>query len=171
MSALAPSGSSSVFRDIYDREIGFVYNLLRRLGVRSGDVEDVAQEVFTQVHGKLDAYDASRPARPWVAAFAVRCAASHRRKARRSDVPTADTELVAVESGGARRDAHETVMRALETLEDEQREVLVLADLYGHSMDETARILEIPVNTGYSRLRVARARFRDAVLQLQREAR
>jgi RNA polymerase sigma-70 factor (ECF subfamily) len=163
--------SRARFRQIYDAEIGFVCNFLRRLGVLASDVEDVAQEVFASVHAKLDAYDASRPLRPWIAGFAVHCAAGYRRKARNRDVPTETLEQQAtVGSGIAKREAHETVMHGLGTLDDGQREVLVLHDLYGHSMEETAGILAIPVNTGYSRLRVARERFRAAIQLLQREA-
>ena len=77
----------------------------------------------------------------------------------------------AVSSGRDQRDTHELVMRALAPLSDELREVLVLHDLFGHEMGETSTILQIPLNTGYSRLRVARARFRETVVSLGKEAR
>jgi RNA polymerase sigma-70 factor (ECF subfamily) len=173
MTAAAELGTSrrAIFREHYEREVGFVYNFLRRLGVGAGDVEDVAQEVFTSVYLKLDEYDRARPFRPWIAAFAVRCAAAYRRKAASRDIPSEHAEASAVvPSGGARREAHELLVRGLATLEDGQREVLVLHDLYGHSMDETAEILRIPSNTGYTRLRAARARFKSVVGELQREA-
>lgn len=176
MTALAEAlplaqGRTARFRALYDRQIGFAYNFLRRLGVGAPDVEDVAQETFTQLYVKLDDYDPARPERAWVAGFAVRCAASYRR-ARRSREVSADVEHEpAVSSGREQRDTHEVVMRALAPLSDELREVLVLHDLFGHEMAETAAILQIPLNTGYSRLRVARTRFRETVVSLGKEAR
>jgi RNA polymerase sigma-70 factor (ECF subfamily) len=160
------------FRALYDAEVRFLFNFLRRLGVPSAELEDVAQEVFTQVYAKLDQYDRSRPFRAWLTGFAVHAAADHRRKRAKRDVPKDDVETALGGAGeNASRDAHEVVMHGLRSLSFDEREVLVLVDLYGHTMAESAQILNIPENTGYSRLRVARERFRAAVHALSKEDR
>jgi RNA polymerase sigma-70 factor (ECF subfamily) len=55
------------------------------------------------------------------------------------------------------------VARALEQLPMEQRAVLVRHDIDGFAAPEIARELELPLNTVYSRLRLARAKFVDAL--------
>lgn len=145
-----------------------VATLLRRLGVRPGDVEDVTQELFLTVHRRWSDYDPARPVRPWLRAFAVRAAADYRQLARvrreRADDaldPTdesdgADTQLEA-------RERRRAVMEALDALAPERRDVLVLVDLEEAPVPEAAEALGVPLNTAYSRLREARKDFAAAV--------
>jgi RNA polymerase sigma-70 factor (ECF subfamily) len=70
----------------------------------------------------------------------------------------------------AGEEARRQVARALEKLPLEQRAVFVLHDIDGVSAPEIARALEVPLNTVYSRLRLAREKFLAAVAaDLQRE--
>jgi len=62
------------FRALFDAHGVYVMKSLRRLGVRPGDVEDLTHEVFLTVLRKWDTYDATRPPRPWLFAFALRMA-------------------------------------------------------------------------------------------------
>ena len=59
------------------------------------------------------------------------------------------------------------VDRALEALDFDQRSVFILHDLDGHSIPDAAKLLEVPLNTAYSRLRLARARFAAAVRRIK----
>jgi RNA polymerase sigma-70 factor (ECF subfamily) len=61
------------------------------------------------------------------------------------------------------RDAHCTVQAGLKALSEEQQAVFVLHELDEVSAPDIADALGIPLNTVYSRLRLARPRFRDAV--------
>ena len=70
----------------------------------------------------------------------------------------------------AGEEARRQVARALEQLPLEQRAVFVLHDIDGVSAPEFARALEVPLNTVYSRLRLAREKFLAAVAaDVQRE--
>jgi RNA polymerase sigma-70 factor (ECF subfamily) len=157
---------------VFAREGDYVYMTLRRLGVPPPELEDGVHDVFVAVHKHRRAYDSARPLRPWLFAFAVRVAANYRRSVRRrresgaplfehaDERPRADALL----ESAARRDL---LLRALHTLPDERRAVLVLHDLDGIPMPEVARALEIPLNTAYSRLRLARQDITTAVRRLQ----
>jgi RNA polymerase sigma-70 factor (ECF subfamily) len=71
--AIAPRLSSPVdFDSLFDAELDYVWNALRRLGVREADLDDEVNEVFLRVHRQLAQYDPSRPVRPWLFAFAAR---------------------------------------------------------------------------------------------------
>ncbi|HEY6459379.1 MAG TPA: RNA polymerase sigma factor [Polyangiaceae bacterium] len=160
------------FRKLFHDSFDYVWHSLRRLGVRERDLEDVAHEVFLVVHRTLDAYDSSRPLRPWLFAFAVRAAADYRRLARHRIELRDDTSLL-VDEGPTphdRADAREQldlVARALDTLDFDRRAIFVLHQIDGVPVNQAAAALRIPVNTAHSRLRLARADFARAVHRLR----
>jgi RNA polymerase sigma-70 factor (ECF subfamily) len=171
--ALAPG---LAMRDVYSAYAAYVWNTLRRLGAPVSDLEDLTHDVFVQVQRHLDDYDPTRPIKPWLFGFALRIISQHRRRGRRhkegpgetgnavDPAPLAD-ERLAIE------DDQRLVLAALGAIEPERRAVFVLYELDGVTIDEIARTLSIPVNTTYSRLRVARAEFRAAVTRLRRGGR
>lgn len=164
--------SPDFFRSVFDAHAAYVSASLGRLGIAPGDRDDLVIEVFLRVHRDLDRYDASRPMRPWLFAFAARVASEHRRLARhrrevlgeRHDAPsTSPTPERAFEETEARR----LVERALDALDDEKRAVFVLHDLDETPVPEIARVLGIAEGTAYSRLRAGRAEFGAAIRRLQ----
>jgi RNA polymerase sigma-70 factor (ECF subfamily) len=56
---------------------------------------------------------------------------------------------------------------ALAQLGLDQRAVFVMHEMEGWSMPEVAGALSIPLNTGYSRLRLAREQVKEAVTRLR----
>jgi RNA polymerase sigma-70 factor (ECF subfamily) len=155
------------FRDLFDAEFGYVCRTLLRLGVRSGDVDDVAQELFLTVHRALPSFDASRPVRPWLCGFSVRFAANYRRLGRLSDATLDDVERKPAPVGSD-LEARDLVLKILERLDFDRRTVVVMHDLEGFDAPEIARQLEVPLNTIYSRLRLAREDLKVAADHLQK---
>ncbi len=167
------SGTGLEFEALFRAELGYVWKTLERLGVPSRDVEDVAHDVFVAVYRNFTHYDRTRPIRPWLCGFAYRTASDYRRLARNRYERTAhDGDMDAPESDRAARriEARDLALRALDRVELERRVVLMMHDIDGHGAPDIARELEIPVNTVYSRLRLARDEFRRAVDELQRGA-
>jgi RNA polymerase sigma-70 factor, ECF subfamily len=162
---------------VFEEHFGYVWNSLRRLGVREADLEDLAHEVFLKVHANLGKFDPARPIRPWLFGFAYRVAADHRRLARnRLEVTGVHAE--AIDSGPAadeRLEAAEQkalIERALSEMALDRRAVLVLHDVDEVTVPEIAGALGIPLNTAYSRLRLAREELASAVKILgEREVR
>ena len=142
---------------------------LRRLGVRPGDAEDLTHEVFLAVLRRWDAYDPSRPARPWLFGFALRMASAYRQSAyvRRERLEdgepgeTAGSEQLFIE-----REESKLVYRALDALTDEKRVVFTMFEIDERSAVDIAAELGIPQNTVFSRLRAAREEFSVAVKRL-----
>jgi RNA polymerase sigma-70 factor (ECF subfamily) len=164
------------FEALYRAEAGYVLHSLRRLGVEDRDVEDVAHDTFVIVGRKLAEYDAARPLRPWLFGIAFRVALDYRRSARvrreRLNLPHEAQEVVdgrpSADAHVERADAQRLVLAALETLRLEARAVLILHDIDEVSVPDVATALGIPLNTAYSRLRLARAQFEAAVRELSR---
>jgi RNA polymerase sigma-70 factor (ECF subfamily) len=151
----------------------YVWNSLRRLGAPASELEDLTHDVFVQVQRHFAEYDPARPMKPWLFGFAFRVASQHRRgTSRRRESLGCDTELVDPgalpdERMAAQQD-RQLVIAALGAIDPERRPVFVLYEIDDVPMDEIARTLGIPVNTAYSRLRVARSEFAAAVKRLRR---
>lgn len=150
----------------------FVHRFLRRLGVSEADVEDEAIEVFYRAHVRIGDYDPAKPVRPWIAGFVVRVASESRRRARARPSASVDGHDPVEPRRGpeelaADAERRERLAAALDRLADEQRTVLVMAFVEGMTMPEIAEILGIPLNTGYSRLRLARDALKVALADLR----
>jgi RNA polymerase sigma-70 factor (ECF subfamily) len=165
-----PTGLS--FREIFESEFSYVWNVLKRLGTATRDLEDLTQQVFLQVHGQLPNFDSGRPLRPWLFSFAYNLASNYRALARhrvelcvvapeQSDsAPHADEQLIM-------REELQVVELALSRVAIERRAVLLLHEVEGYSIPDVAQTLEIPLNTAYSRLRLGRQEYERALLRLR----
>jgi RNA polymerase sigma-70 factor (ECF subfamily) len=159
------------FRALFRAQCGYVIDSLRRLGVAPADVDDMAQEVFLVAFRHHAQYDRARPIRPWLFAFAAGIAsnyrrlARHRREAAPADDVAADSAPSADEGIDAARD-RELVIEALGLLGPDRSAVLILADIDGVPVPEIAAALKVPLNTAYSRLRLAREEFTAAARRL-----
>jgi RNA polymerase sigma-70 factor (ECF subfamily) len=155
-----PGSELDEFDAIYQRELDYVCRTLGRLGVPAGDLDDAVHDVFVVLYRRWNDVDRTR-VRSWLFGVARRIAAAAR--ARRRELP-ADVDPPSHNPNLAERDL---VWRALEALDEERRVVLILHDLEGHTGAEIAAMIEIPVNTVHSRLRLARADVIAAVRRLK----
>jgi RNA polymerase sigma-70 factor (ECF subfamily) len=165
-------------RELFVMHAAYVWNTLRRLGVAPSDLEDLTHDVFVHVHRHLGDYDSSRPVRPWLFGFAFRIVSQYRRRAhRRHESPGLHNTRDAIDPAAlpderlAAEEDRQLVLEALEAIDLDRRAVFVLYEIDGVHMDEIARSLGIPVNTAYSRLRVARSEFAAAAKRLRRRER
>jgi RNA polymerase sigma-70 factor (ECF subfamily) len=155
----------------FQSEFDYLCRTLRRLGIRSSDLEDVVHEVFLVLHRRWDDYDPSFPLRPWLFGIAFRVAAAHRKRTAR-EVPLARVEVEDTrphpEQAAVTEEARATVLAALEQVPLRRRAVLVMHDLDNLGMRDIASGLSIPLFTAYSRLRKARKEFEAAVRRSQK---
>lgn len=168
----ASSRSSPELGAIFDEHFDYVWATLRRLGVREADREDLVHEVFLKIHTRLADYDRSRPLRPWLFGFAYRVAADHHRLARhRVEVlgtqAEAKADNVAADERVAALEERDLLLAALDTIELDRRAVLVMHDIDEVPVPQIADMLDIPLNTAYSRLRLARENLASAVTRLR----
>ncbi len=160
------------FPELYRDNVAMLWRTLRRLGVRPADAEDACQDVFVVVHNKLDQFDWSRPMRPWLLGISVKIAAKYRRRVhvkreRLTDIPLAVTQPVGA-TGLELQQAKMLLERILAGLPSAQREVFVLFELQEVPMTEVAEIVEVPLQTAYSRLYAARKRVAAEARRFQK---
>jgi RNA polymerase sigma-70 factor, ECF subfamily len=154
--------------DLYDAYADFVYRSLVSLGVPTANAEDAMQDVFLVAHAKLDAFQG-----PFFKAWLFRLAFSIARNIRRS-VRRADKANVALDldtlpdprgdspfDDAARAEKIRLLHQLLEHLEDEKRQVFILAELEQMPQVEIAAALGIHVNTVAYRLSAARERLQQ----------
>ncbi len=150
---------------LYREHADFLWRVLLRFGIPESAAEDVAHEVFLVVRRRLPDYDEATPFRAWLYGIARGVAANARRSDERSQrrlraVP-APADPPSPEDRVQHHEAARMVERFLDTLGRNQREVFVLVDIEGLSGPEAAEALRSNLNSVYSRLRLARARFRQ----------
>lgn len=145
----------------------YVWRVLRRLGVRSADIEDVWQETFIVVHRKLGGFEGRAQLRTWLSAIAVRVASDYRSRAYRRREQATDelpeTGAAASQQEGLLDQERRALLdRLMAELKPEQREVVVLYEFAELPMQEVAEALGCPLQTAYSRLHAGRKALEQA---------
>src|SRR5690606_6592634 len=144
-----------------------VWRTLVHFGLRGDEVHDAVQDVFLVVHRRLTEFDGRTAIGNWLYGIARRVASDRRKRHERK---VAHLRLVPdLEQRAHERQPHEQataaqlVTRFLELLDEDKRQVFVLAEIEGMTAPEIASTLGLNVNTVYARLRSARLRFQREV--------
>lgn len=160
-------------KHVYETEVETVFAFLSRFGLRGAEVEDAVHDTFVAAMARAPSFDLSRPVKPWLLGIAFRVAVARVRHGRNrevaGDVPDSADPSQDPEAALSNRRARKVAETALERLSEDQRAVLVLHDLQETPMADIAEALEIPGNTAWSRLRLARGAFKRHVEQLSLE--
>ena len=148
-------GDADAFDTLYRENAPRLLLFVRRVIGDPQAAEDVVQEMFTQIWNRPNGF---QPERGTILAYLYGIAAKRTadwwRKQGPSDRASEDqvdvfqTEVVSIVGDAFRR------------LPEEQRKLLWLREVEGHSYEEIAVILEIPVGTVKSRLFTAREALR-----------
>ena len=162
---------SAQFQRLYERHFRVVWSVAGQLGLQGAAREDAVQEVWLVAYRRLHTLDPDASARAWLCSIARKVVWRHRRSAQRQDRREhawADEPRQPPRDASERYETATTVHDALSRLSEGQRQVLVLTTVHGFTAPEIAAVLELPVNTVYSRLRLARRRLSD--FAVRREA-
>ena len=155
-----------------------VFNLIYRMLNNREEARDVAQDVFVSIFEKIDSYRGDAKISTWV----YRVAANHAKNrvkylARRHDRKRDNFEDMHVQPTEGRISAaiprpdqaaeatelSEFLQRTLATLDEEQRLVIVLRDIEGHSYDVISQITGLNLGTVKSRLHRGRLKMKEAL--------
>jgi RNA polymerase sigma-70 factor (ECF subfamily) len=157
---------------IYRQSFRFVWRSLARLGVPDRDLPDAVQDVFVVAHKRLSEFEGRSRIETWLYGIAFRVASDRRRLAASrhevfTDVPEASDEGESVSQATERREGLALLERILDGMPIEQRAVFTLFEIDGVSCEEIAELVDAPLGTVYSRLRLARVVFKKKLAQLQ----
>jgi RNA polymerase sigma-70 factor (ECF subfamily) len=173
-----PPGPDDRVAGLVKAEFAFVWRCLRRLGLRTGEADDGAQQVFLVAARRIDDIEPGRE-RAFLFSTSMHVAAKARRtEQRRREVTddeledradaAADRDSVPnVEELVDRRRARELLDGILDEMPFDLRVVFVLYEVEELTMAEIATALELPPGTVASRLRRARAEFSERVARIE----
>lgn len=172
------SGDQGCFEQLYDRYKSLVYAVCLRVLQNHMDAEEALIETFWQLWDRASKYDESQGSVRGYLFMLARSRALDRRRARNAGVNTSRIEEVQKYGGGpeARADVEGSPVNgtlhaersrrtreAMETLTEEQREVIELAFFDGLSHSQIAEALSQPLGTVKTRIRQGLIRMRDAL--------
>lgn len=169
---------ASAWRELVRRTSPTAYRLARRMLRDEGAAEDATQETMMQLYRSFERFDASRPLAPWVARIAyTTCLMRMRGAMTRASVATDPQALLAVADGvddperdAAAREERAHVEDALDTLDSQDRALLLLRYREGLFDSDIAAATGMPVNTVKSRILRARRKLKDVLWPLRGEA-
>jgi RNA polymerase sigma-70 factor (ECF subfamily) len=140
------------------------YNLACHFAGSIEEADDLTQEIFLRLYQNLRLYRGDVPFAGWALRLSRNLCIDHYRRARRerraavlsdemlAGLPAADDP----QAEAQRRLQLREVYRALEQMPEDLAEVVLLRDLQGWTLEETAACLELPLGTVKSRLHRAR---------------
>ena len=169
-------GDARAFEILYERHKGPLYRYLQRMCGRREVADDLFQEVWSKVIASRGRYEVRAQFNTFLFRIAHNCAVDHfRRSGRPHESAAQDIDDVAEQIGGAEHEQPDAALaaaqvrqdfrRALEQLPAEQRDVFVLYEESGLTLEEIGRITGVAMETAKSRLRYAVGKLRGALKQ------
>ena len=157
----AQNGDRNAFSELVRVHAQGVRNVIYRMCGDAQLAEDAAQETFIRAWQNLDSFRIGTPLRNWLYRIAVNAGMDMLRKEKRilpddiEEMHLSD-ERPSPESLASQNERTAMVQRAILSLPDASRAVLVLREYEGLSYQEISSTLDIPVGTVMSRLNYAR---------------
>lgn len=157
----AAGGRADAWEELLSRYGERIYNLAFQFTGSAADAEDLTQEVFLRLYQNLRLYRGDVPLAAWALRLSRNLCIDHYRRCRRERRADFVSEEVLdrlpadgtdPQAEAQRRQQLRAVYRGLQELPEELAEVVLLRDLQGWSLEETATYLEAPVGTVKSRL-------------------
>ena len=146
------------FCTLYQAHTPYLWRLAVRLcpGAR-GEAEEIVQETWVRSVRLLPRFAWGSALRTWLAGILINC----QREGYRASLRRAALEAEESRPESATAEDGVDLERALASLSEERRTVLLLFDLEGHTHEEIATMLQIPAGTSKSRLFAARRALRE----------
>lgn len=166
LAKLARNGDRSAFAGLVDLYKDKMFHLGYRMLGSSHEAEDVVQETFLRVYTNLDRYDENQKFSTWIYRIATNLCIDRLRKRKpsysldaempegegadwysllASNQPTPEEDTLLTET-------QETIRKAIHTLPEKYKSVVVLRYLQDMSLQEIGDVLAMPVTTVKTRV-------------------
>lgn len=181
------AGNASAFDALVHRYEGELFGYLNRYLRNRELAEDTFQTTFMTVYQKAETFEEGKRFKPWLYAIATNQAIDASRKRKRRQTISLENEWDSGESSakaGSLRDVLESnnekpdslimmdekkvqVRKAIDTLPENLRQVLLLAYFHEFKYQDISEVLEIPLGTVKSRLHAALEKFQQSWERMQ----
>ena len=160
----AQAGNSLAFEALYRRLVGRIYALCLRMARDAQAAEELTQDVFVRAWERIGSFRGDSKFTTWLHRLAVNVVLQEgrkkgRRESRETSVEDPGLYLTRVkeEFPGTRMDLE----RAIASLPDGARTVLVLRDVYGYKYEEVAKMQGVALGTVKAQIHRARRMMRE----------
>jgi len=178
----AQAGDETAFREIVERYQSKVFSIIHGIVRQRNDVEDIAQQVFAKVYLSIRNFDFRSSLITWIYKITVNECFDYLRKRKvrklvyESDM--SEDEVRRVENTEPATDRHapadadlarrDYVTKLLTRVSEEERNLLMLKEVEGHSVEELAEMTGMNENTIKVKLFRARQKLVKAAQRLDR---
>lgn len=164
---------AALFERLLKPQLPRMFRFAVRLTQSRTEAEDLFQDVLVKVYGRLEELADLRDAGPWLNRVLYNHFVDNKRRYARQRMAVVEESRLPQESieelrGGQdtegdsqRLEAREALRKALLSLSEEHRTVVLLHDVDGYKLAEIQKVTGEPLGTVKSRLHRARARLRD----------
>ncbi len=176
-------GNLQAFEEIVELYEKKIYNLAYRMMGNHEDANDMTQEAFIRAYQALDTFRGDARFSTWLYRIATNVCLDELRKKSRRRTESLDQPIY-TDDGAVSREIpdwstnpdealskhqiQEMVWKGIQMLPDDQKNVLILRDIQGHSYEEIADITQVSLGTVKSRLNRARLALKD-IMEFDRE--
>lgn len=173
------TGEDTAWEQLLQAHNRKIYNLCYRFTGRTGEAEDLTQEVFIKVFQTLATFDAAQGSfATWLNRVARNLLVDHYRRTRKDRVTSSlEDEAAAIEDKPGKeemplarleaRERHELLQAALDRLSPDMREAVILRDFQDLDYDEIAQVLRVPQGTVKSRINRGRLELAKVIKRME----
>lgn len=180
----AQRGEDAAFREIVERYQTKVFSIIHGIVRQRNDVEDIAQQVFAKVYFSLAKFDFRSSLITWIYKITVNECYDYLRKKKvrklvyESDLSEDEVRRVEVSEPAIDRNPpvdselanRDYIAKLLEKISPEERNLLMLKEVEGHSVEELAGMTGMNENTIKVKLFRARQKLVKAAQRVDRPA-
>jgi RNA polymerase sigma-70 factor (ECF subfamily) len=169
-------GERAAFEGLYKRYIKKIYGLVFRMVGSAQEAEEVTQEAFLQVYKAIPGFQGKSSFYTWIYRIATNVALQHVKKASRRRRETSFEEALETdapapgigahiafgcpEKAAESRDFYTALEKAINALPPNQRVVMILGPIQGHTYEQMAQITGTSEEIIKGRLHRARENIR-----------
>ena len=164
----AQAGNAAAFERLYELYVRRMYALCLRMVSDHRRAEELTQDIFVRAWEARSSFKFQSAFGTWLHRLGTNVVLSHLRAEKRRDGKVTATDDLETFETGVRHAMPETKLdleRAIATLPDGAREVLILHDIEGYRYREIAEMTDIAEGTVKSQLNRARRLVREALLK------
>lgn len=173
----AAEGDEGAFEKLVIENEKLIYNVALKITGNPDDAEDVAQEAFIKAYRNLGSFRGESRFSGWLYRLCYNAAMDHIRKTRDPNLRSltnddgSDAELDVAdpaptpEESAERKETQRIVREAVNQLDDDKREILIMREFSGMSYTNIADALGIEEGTVKSRISRARASLAEILRQ------
>ncbi len=173
------AGDMLAFEEIVHQYERLVYATAYRMLNNHSDAQDVSQEVFIKVYKKLDSYKPTYSFGAWISTITSNTSIDYIRKHKKQSLLSLDKEIefedssvgLTLESDDLtpeqelmQKEKRELIQKAIELLDDESRELIILRDINGIPYNEIAESLDLKLGTVKSKISRSRIKLQKIIL-------